>query len=114
MIDFILIRRRPEREKYFQHLLKVTDEHRARMSADDLSEQTLRDRLIRLPETELSEVLTSRELEDLYMGSRERVTDIELAHIRGLPTSLPSIYSDAARRAEIAGFDGVELHYAHA
>jgi 2,4-dienoyl-CoA reductase-like NADH-dependent reductase (Old Yellow Enzyme family) len=48
------------------------------------------------------------------MGSRERVTDIELAHIRDLPTSLPSIYSDAARRAAIAGFDGVELHYAHA
>ena len=84
------------------------------MGADDLSEQTLRDRLMRLPETELSEVLTSRELEDLNIGSRERVTDIELAHIRDLPTSLPSIFADAARRAEIAGFDGVELHYAHA
>ncbi len=114
LIDFLSIRRRPERDKYFQRFLQITDEHRARMGADDLSEQTLRDRLMRLPETELSEVLTSRELEDLNIGSRERVTDIELAHIRDLPTSLPSIFADAARRAEIAGFDGVELHYAHA
>lgn len=114
LIDFLSIRRRPEREKYFQRFLKVTDEHRARMSADDLSDQTLRDRLMQLSERELSEVLTLRELEDLYMGSRDRVTDIDLAHIRDLPKSLPSIYSDAARRAEIAGFDGVELHYAHA
>ncbi|MFP6681590.1 MAG: NADH:flavin oxidoreductase, partial [Gammaproteobacteria bacterium] len=57
LIDFLSIRRRPEREKYFQRFLKVTDEHRARMSADDLPEQTLRDRLMQLSERELSEVL---------------------------------------------------------
>ena len=48
------------------------------------------------------------------MGYRERVTDLDLAHIRDLPLTLPGLFAEAARRAEKAGFDGVELHYAHA
>ena len=50
----------------------------------------------------------------MQYGFRERVTDVEHAHIRELPRVLPGIFADAARRAERAGFDGVELHYAHA
>jgi dimethylglycine catabolism A len=47
-------------------------------------------------------------------GYRERVTDVELPHIRDLPQSLSPLFAAAAMRAEAAGFDGVELHYAHA
>lgn len=48
------------------------------------------------------------------MGARERVWDTEHPHIAALPQTLPRLFADAADRARRAGFDGVELHYAHA
>jgi 2,4-dienoyl-CoA reductase-like NADH-dependent reductase (Old Yellow Enzyme family) len=59
-------------------------------------------------------VLTARELEALDFGYRERVTDLHLAHVRDLPRTLPGLFAAAASRVREAGFDGVELHYAHA
>ena len=114
LIDFLAIRRRAEPEKFFRQHLRITDRHRAALDAHDLPEQALRERLARMPETELPEVLDAREMETLRMGYRERVTDIDLPHIRDLPRTLPDLFSAAARRAREAGFDGVELHYAHA
>src|SRR5262249_9517366 len=55
-----------------------------------------------------------RDLESWRMGYRERITDMQLPHVRELPQVLPGLFAAAARRAEQAGFDGVELHYAHA
>jgi 2,4-dienoyl-CoA reductase-like NADH-dependent reductase (Old Yellow Enzyme family) len=67
-----------------------------------------------MPDERLREVLTPREIEAMDFGLRERVTDVEQPHIRDLPKTLPGIFAAAARRAEAAGFDGVELHFAHA
>jgi 2,4-dienoyl-CoA reductase-like NADH-dependent reductase (Old Yellow Enzyme family) len=112
LIDFLAIRRRPEPKKFFERFLAITDRHRAALP--DLSDADIRARLSALSEAELAAVLTADEVEALQFGYRERVTDMQHAHIRELPQVLPGLFADAALRAEKAGFDGVELHYAHA
>lgn len=114
IIDFLAIRRRPERDKYFDRFLAVTDRHRDALGLGDAPEEVVRAALKALHDEALAEVLTPREREALTMGYRERVTDTDLPHIRDLPQALPGLFADAARRAREAGFDGVELHYAHA
>jgi dimethylglycine catabolism A len=115
VIDFLAIRRRPEKATYFRRYLKLDPRHREALGAsDDLPEEAVREALLALPEEELPRVLAPRELEDLRQGYRERVTDLEKPHIRDLPQVLPDLFAEAAGRAERAGFDGVELHFAHA
>lgn len=114
VIDFLAIRRRPEPDKYFQRFLKITDRHRDALGLRDAPEADVRAALQALPEDRLADVLTLREREALFQGFRERVTDTDQPHIRDLPQVLPGLFADAAARAEKAGFDGVELHYAHA
>jgi 2,4-dienoyl-CoA reductase-like NADH-dependent reductase (Old Yellow Enzyme family) len=58
--------------------------------------------------------LSARELESLRQGFRELVTDMDVPAVRDLPATLPDAFAAAAVRARNAGFDGVELHYAHA
>ncbi|HZN97305.1 MAG TPA: hypothetical protein VFB61_06200, partial [Gemmatimonadales bacterium] len=111
IIDFLRIRRRPAPERYFREYLVITDQHRALLPGTD---EAIREALAQLPEAEWSRFLNERELESLQFGERERVTDTWLPHIRDLPRVLPGLFARAAARAEQAGFDGVELHYAHA
>jgi 2,4-dienoyl-CoA reductase-like NADH-dependent reductase (Old Yellow Enzyme family) len=121
IIDFLAVKRRPEKEKYFQRFLTVDDYHRRALADVTLqsawltaSDDHVREFLQNADDEVVELLLRPRELEALRFGYRERVTDTHLKHIRDLPQELPPIFAAAAERAREAGFDGVELHYAHA
>src|SRR5437016_112553 len=121
IIDFLAVKRRPDPAKYFQRFLKITAQHRQAIAevTEDSSwisadETKVRAFLSDAQDAVVDRVLNERELESLRFGYRERVTDLQLPHVRDLHQVLPGIFADAARRGRAAGFDGVELHYAHA
>ena len=114
LIDFLAVRRRPDRDKYLSRFLTISDAHRRALGAPDAGDDVMRSILATKNDLELESILNPREYEALAMGYRERVTDTHLDSIRDLPKVLPEVFAAAAARAARAGFDGVELHFAHA
>jgi dimethylglycine catabolism A len=121
IIDFLRIRKRPPQGRFLASFLAVTPAHRERLAAalgdaslEGAPEALVREKLAALDDAALDTVLDAREIEALRWGSREHVTDLDLPHVRDLPRVLPGLFAGAAERAKKAGFDGVELHYAHA
>jgi 2,4-dienoyl-CoA reductase-like NADH-dependent reductase (Old Yellow Enzyme family) len=121
IIDFLTIRRRPEPATFFEKYLVIDEGLRRRLAercGDDrwigADDREIRTRLSAADESEIAAVLSDRDQESLRMGFRERVTDLDRPAVRDLPRVLPGLFADAARRAQSAGFDGVELHFAHA
>ncbi|MBM4781202.1 MAG: NADH:flavin oxidoreductase [Archangiaceae bacterium] len=116
LIDFLNIKRRPTRESFLGRFLTITPRLRSALGTSfaTVPEADVRAHLLSLPDDAVLAVLDEREAEALRFGLRERVTDTHLPHIESLPRVLPALFADATKRCVAAGFDGIELHFAHA
>jgi len=100
IIDFLKIARRKPTREFMEGLVRRGRLHERTLSLSDADFEARLDEL--LPE--------ARDRRDFRFGYRQTVEDLDAAEIR----RIPGWFAAAAGRAKRCGFDGVELHFAHA
>lgn len=121
LIDFLRVSRRPKPSVFFERYLAIDETIRHRLAEHfsdqkwlEADDETCKAMLAASGRDVHEAVLSKTALRSLDYGLRESVNDTHLPHILDLPARLPGLFAEASKRAATAGFDGIELHYAHA
>ena len=100
VIDFLKIARRKATRQFIEDMVRRGRFPESTLELDDEAFESSLETYLPSP----------RERRDFLYGYRQTIEDLGLPEIRQIPVW----FADAARRAKQAGFDGVELHFAHA
>jgi 2,4-dienoyl-CoA reductase-like NADH-dependent reductase (Old Yellow Enzyme family) len=100
IIDFLKIARRKPTREYMEAMVRRGKLPESVLALSDAEFEA--DLEAHLP--------SARERRDFLHGYRQTIEDLSLDEIQ----QIPAWFASAARRARQAGFDGVELHFAHA
>lgn len=100
IIDFLKISTRKPTREFIQGMVRRGRLPESLLEVSDAEFEADLDRYLPDP----------RHRRDFLFGYRQTIEDLDLAEIR----RIPGWFADAARRARTIGFDGVELHFAHA
>jgi dimethylglycine catabolism A len=100
IIDFLKIARRKPTRVFIESMVESGRLHEAALQVSDAEFEGDLPRWLEDP----------RARRDFLFGYRQTIEDLGRDEIR----RIPGWFADAARRAKACGFDGVELHFAHA